>query len=44
MSKWIEFIQMADTRKTRVWDVVTKDGGIVLGVEFMDAEMTARKV
>ena len=31
MSKWIEFVQMADTGKTRVWDVVTRDGGGVLG-------------
>ena len=31
MSKWIEFIQMRRTEKTIIWDVVTKDGGVVLG-------------
>ena len=31
MSKWIEFIQMRHTGKTAVWDVVTKEGGGVLG-------------
>lgn len=31
MSKWIDFVQMHDSGKTRVWDVVTEDGGAVLG-------------
>lgn len=31
MSKWIEFILMDDTGKTNRWQVVTKEGNIVLG-------------
>ena len=31
MSKWIKFQQAGDTRKTKVWDVVTKDGQTLLG-------------
>jgi hypothetical protein len=30
-SKWVEFIEMRRTGKTTVWDIVTKDGGVVLG-------------
>lgn len=31
MSKWIKFQQAGDTGKTKIWDVVTKDGKVLLG-------------
>ena len=31
MSKWIRFEQAGDTGKTKIWHVVTKDEGYVLG-------------
>ena len=31
MSKWIKFQQAGDTGKTKIWDVVTKDGETFLG-------------
>ena len=31
VSKWIEFVHWRETGKTSVWQVVTKDGGVVIG-------------
>ena len=30
--KWIKFEQSGDTGKTKIWNVVTKDKGVVLGI------------